>query len=537
MRVLAIIPAAEGLAKLPNRNLRALDGKPIIYYVLKNAKDSIYIDDVIVTSNSDAVLTVADQIGGVRLYKRPDELCGTEVPLEIIVNDVRNVVDFNDYDYVVTMQSISTTLKVDTLDDALKKCFDNEIDTMISVVEKKNYLWTVEDGNLVSYQQERTSKESRKSFYMETGAFFISRPCYITDNSRIGGKVELYPIKEEEAVDVMTFGDLKEAEYVITKKKIAFYVNGNDKIGMGHIHRVLSLADELFIKPTIFYDINTTNVNYFNTDNYVVEGINGYQELTERLKEGEYNLLINDVLNTSVEYMQYIRRKLPDIKVVNFEDDGKGADYADLVINALYGDSINENWRVGADYYIAPKLYLLQKPIEIKPRVENVIITFGGADPENYTYQVAKIIAKDEYNDICFHIVIGPANQRYEQIKDVCKQYKNITLYKNLNGLISLMKKCDAAICSRGRTGFELAICGIPTMCFAQNAREERHTFLSDKNGYSYIGFHPSDKSVKNTLNELLALSVDERKNRQILMQRHDLKNGRRNVIELINNL
>jgi len=537
MKVLAVIPAAEGLEKLPNRNLRVLDGKPIIYYVLKNAKESKYIDDIIVTSNSDAVLTVVEQIGGVRLYKRPESLCGTDIPLEVIINDLRNEVDFDKYDYIVTMQSISTTLTVETLDEALRKCVDKKIDTMISVVEKKNYLWTIDNGNINSYQKERTSKESRKSFYMETGAFFISRPWYISDDSRIGGKVELYPLKTDESVDVMSFGDLKEAEYVITKKKIAFYVNGNETIGMGHINRVLLLADELFSKPTIFYDVNITKAEYFNSDCYDIKGVNGVDDLVNQLISGGYNLLINDILQTSIDYMRLLKFKLPYLKIVNFEDDGEGSQYADLVINALYNDSFNEKWRVGADYYMAPKLYLLQKPIDIKPKVENVIITFGGADPENYTHQIAKIIAKDEYKDTIFHIVIGPANQHYDQIKDTCRQYRNIILYQNLNGLLPLMQKCDAAICSRGRTGFELAICGIPTMCFAQNEREERHTFLSEKNGYSYIGFRPSDKIVKRTLDELLASSVDERKNKQKLMQKHNLKNGRRNVIELINNL
>ena len=42
MRILAVIPACEGSVSLPNKNLRVINGKPLIYYVIRNARNSRY---------------------------------------------------------------------------------------------------------------------------------------------------------------------------------------------------------------------------------------------------------------------------------------------------------------------------------------------------------------------------------------------------------------------------------------------------------------------------------------------------------------
>ena len=52
-RVLAVIPACEGAAALPNKNMRIVHGKPMVYYAVRNAQKSRFITDIIVTSPSE----------------------------------------------------------------------------------------------------------------------------------------------------------------------------------------------------------------------------------------------------------------------------------------------------------------------------------------------------------------------------------------------------------------------------------------------------------------------------------------------------
>ena len=64
--------------------------------------------------------------------------------------------------------------------------------------------------------------------------------------------------------------------------------------------------------------------------------VDGIGELFGRLQDGSYGLLINDILDTSIDYMIAVRKCIPNAKIINFEDDGEGVYKADLVFNALY---------------------------------------------------------------------------------------------------------------------------------------------------------------------------------------------------------
>ena len=63
MRILAVIPARAGSKGIPNKNIRIIGGKPLIYYSINNAISSKYITDTVVTTDPDAVRIIATQMG------------------------------------------------------------------------------------------------------------------------------------------------------------------------------------------------------------------------------------------------------------------------------------------------------------------------------------------------------------------------------------------------------------------------------------------------------------------------------------------
>ncbi len=91
-----------------------------------------------------------------------------------------------------------------------------------------------------------------------------------------------------------------------------------------------------------------------------------------------------------------------------------------------------------------------------------------------------------------------------------------------------IMTSCDIGITSRGRTGYELAILGIPSVAMAQNQREEKHGFVCNENGFTYIGLNPPDSVIEGTLKMYLELSAEDRKHYQDILLSHDLRNGRK---------
>ena len=74
MKILAVIPARAGSKGIPNKNIRIINGKPLIYYSIKNALSSSLITDVIITTDSDAVRIIAEKMGA-KVKIRDKRLC------------------------------------------------------------------------------------------------------------------------------------------------------------------------------------------------------------------------------------------------------------------------------------------------------------------------------------------------------------------------------------------------------------------------------------------------------------------------------
>lgn len=62
MNILAVIPARAGSKTIPNKNVRIIAGRPLVYYAIRNAISSRYITSVIVTTDSDFVKAIASQM-------------------------------------------------------------------------------------------------------------------------------------------------------------------------------------------------------------------------------------------------------------------------------------------------------------------------------------------------------------------------------------------------------------------------------------------------------------------------------------------
>ena len=533
MKILAVIPARAGSKGIPNKNIRIIGTHPLIYYSIKNALSSELITDIIVTTDSQEVKTIALQMGA-NVRWRDESLCGDAVTLDAVINDA--VDRKTDWDYVVTMQPTSPTLSVTTLDNAIRYAIDNDLDTLISAINAPHLSWGEKNGKKYPNYSERLNRQYLPPCYMETGAFVISKASVVTANTRIGNKVDVFEVPEDEAQDVDTFADLQIVASILNRKKIAIYVNGNNTRGIGHIYRALELADEFFSKPDIYYDSNQTDPVVFGKTTHNLRPVNGIAELFDICKREQYNIFINDILTTSIDYMIGLRTVLPNAKIINFEDDGEGQIKADLVINALLNENDLPQVKAGEDYYISGKTFMFYEPIEIREKVKKVFICFGGSDPMDYSGRLLKMVSKPDYKEYQFVVALGRAKK---DVDDLMKynQHDNIEVLYDVPNMPELMTSSDIAITSRGRTGYELALLGIPSIAMAQNEREEKHGFVSNENGFTYIGLNPDDEVIESNLRMYLTLSQTARQHFQDKLLAHDLRGGRKRVMGLINNL
>lgn len=533
MKILAVIPAKKDSRGIPNKNIRIVGGRPLVYYTIRNALKSNYITNVIVSTDSSEVKIIASQMGAA-VHDRNIQLCGEAVTLDTVVDDA---IDHSvSWDYIITMQPTSPMLTVETLDKAIKYTIQNDLETVISAINAPNLSWREKNGKKLPNYSERLNREYLPPCYVETGAFLISKASVVTKETRIGDRVDVFEVPEVEALTISTFPDLQTAAALMKKNKVAIYVNGNNQRGIGHIYRALEIADEFYTKPDIYYDSNQTSSKVFGKTNHHLIPVDGIAELFDKCKKEQYNIFINDILTTSIDYMIGLRSVLPKAKLINFEDDGEGIVKADLVFNALYSENSLPQVKAGEQYYISGKTFMFYEPIGIKEKVEKVFIGFGGADPQNYTDRLLHMVSKPEYSQYHFIVVLGRAKQNVDELLKY-NEHGNIEVFYDVSNMPALMTNCDIAMTSRGRTGYELAMLGIPSIAMAQNQREEKHGFVCNENGFTYIGLNPDDEIIESTLKMYLNLSKKAKQKFQDKLLSHDLRNGRKRVMGLINNL
>lgn len=139
-RVIAIIPARGGSKGLPNKNIKPLCDMPLIGWSIESGLGSQYIDEVMVTTDSEEIAAIARELGASVPFLRPPALA-TDVAKTF--DAIKHVIDFyaleigEQFDYVVLLEPTSPIREKNDIDTMLEKLATNEsdFDAIISIGE------------------------------------------------------------------------------------------------------------------------------------------------------------------------------------------------------------------------------------------------------------------------------------------------------------------------------------------------------------------------------------------------------------------
>tara|TARA_B100000886_G_scaffold39347_1_gene24328 strand:+ start:12330 stop:13313 length:984 start_codon:yes stop_codon:yes gene_type:complete len=321
--------------------------------------------------------------------------------------------------------------------------------------------------------------------------------------------------------------------------KIVFRVIANRKVGLGHVYRALAIANSLKFQKIIFITDNTDapNVKKIVRNKYRIIKCQKSKIVKEIIKL-KPNLVINDILSTY--YKDTLDIKKQNIKIINFEDIGVGSKYADATINEIYDKPLNTytNTYWGSKYFFLRDEFKKVKPVKFKRKIKNIIITFGGSDQFNLTfktYEAVKEICKK--NLIKIHIVTGPAYRYANTLSKKTIDDHNLEIH-NSTGIISkIMTKCDLAICSNGRTVFELAHMNIPSLVIPQHQREQTHSFSSIMTGFIVLRMYQKNYNFNSLSKYFVKLinNVAFRKKLYSRMVKYNFIDNKKKTINIIN--
>lgn len=541
MKGIVVIPARGGSKGIPRKNVRLLGGKPLIAYSIENALNSAHNLKVVVSTDDEEIARISKAYGA-EVVMRPKQLATDEVTLDPVIFYTVNQVERNEkasYDYVLTMQPTSPLLSVVTLDAAISYYLEHDFDTVLSGINQPHLSWTEKDGKIVPNYKERLNRQYLPKDLFETGAFFISKRSFVVQNSRFGSNVSVFEIPKKEAIDIDTPQDWWVAEKELNKKNILIRVEGYAEIGLGHIYRGLMLAYNL-IDHNIKFVLSAKSdigLKKIQSSHFAYEVMEEDKELVQLIADFDCDILINDILDTTEEYILMCKRT--GVRVVNFEDLGEGAIVADAVINDLYDEkyeSKNHFW--GSDYYLIRDEFLLAEPTKFNPEVKEVLVIFGGTDPSNLTERVLTVVHELNEPTIHFTFVLGLGYPEKEKVEKYAADYNlNVDIIQDVKMMTEYMGNADVALSSQGRTMLELASMGVPTILLAQNTREQHHEFGYLKNGFINLGLgkEVENETIKQTILWLVR-SPQIRKQMKQQMLSKDLKSGINRVKNIIFN-
>jgi UDP-2,4-diacetamido-2,4,6-trideoxy-beta-L-altropyranose hydrolase len=239
------------------------------------------------------------------------------------------------------------------------------------------------------------------------------------------------------------------------KTKIVFRADGNNKIGMGHFFRALSLAEMLSENFFIVFGIQTPTTFQKKCISNICDEIlelpqDHYKPFLDSLFGDEIVVLDNYYFKT--EYQLSIKNK--KCKLVCIDDMQDRHYVSDLVINHAPGLSVKKfscekytKLCLGLDYLVLRKPFMETSYREVDT-VSSVFICFGGSDPLNLTIKSLKACLNIPEILEC-NIVTGPFYEFKEELDLYNKKAgSRIRIFKNLNAnqMVDLMMKSHLAI-------------------------------------------------------------------------------------------
>ena len=222
MNTLCVIPVRGGSKGVPGKNLRQIEGRPLVVWTIEQALDTTGLD-VLVSTDDERIAEVARAAGADVPFLRPPELSRDDTPTEPVVRHAiaQRVQEGRAPDAVMLLQATSPLRLPGTLERAMTQFETSGADSLVGVVPFAPFFWwQAQDGQPpradydVSARPRRQDLTSGQLRYRETGSLYLTRPwVYDKCDNRLGGRVELFVMDEVEGIDIDTEHDLRLAAH------------------------------------------------------------------------------------------------------------------------------------------------------------------------------------------------------------------------------------------------------------------------------------------------------------------------------------
>jgi N-acylneuraminate cytidylyltransferase len=222
--VVAVIPARGGSKGIPRKNIRLLAGKPLIVHTIEQARQSSWVTETVVSTDDNEIASVSEAAGAT-VVRRPADISGDQASSEsALIHAIQCLLQQGRPlpDLTVFLQCTSPVRRPGDIDAAVATLMQKGADSLLSVSPSHRFLWTEEGGEARSINYNFRNRPRRQDMapqYVENGSIYVFRTQALLDSgNRLSGKVALYPMDEEAAVDIDSMLDMKLAELIMLER-------------------------------------------------------------------------------------------------------------------------------------------------------------------------------------------------------------------------------------------------------------------------------------------------------------------------------
>jgi CMP-N-acetylneuraminic acid synthetase len=228
-RILIVVPARGGSKGIPLKNLRKVNGVPLVAAVGKIIKSLSEIDQSVVSTDHEEIASVAEDAGIAAPFRRPKELSGDRISdIEVLTHALleMELIDSVTYDIIVMLQPTSPLRKAKHVLDTIKMLVDGAWDAVwtVSETDSKSHplKQLIVDNNSLNYYDisggEIIARQQLKPVYHRNGiAYAITRECLLNKKSIKGDRTGAFIIKGDH-ISIDTERDLDLVEFILSSK-------------------------------------------------------------------------------------------------------------------------------------------------------------------------------------------------------------------------------------------------------------------------------------------------------------------------------
>lgn len=220
--IIGIIPARGGSKGIPLKNIKLLNGKPLIEYTIETALASGVLDKIIVSTDNDEIARISAKFENIDIVIRPKELSEDNSTTESALIHVCDYLIKNEgmyADYVITLEPTSPLRSVNTIRNCVKILFETKFDSVVGVTEVKSVLGRIKDNKFFHlFPNQPRRRQDREGLYQESSTIYgTSIDMLRFKKSVLGDSVYALIIPKNESFDINEQLDFEIVEFLMKK--------------------------------------------------------------------------------------------------------------------------------------------------------------------------------------------------------------------------------------------------------------------------------------------------------------------------------